>query len=266
MDFQHLQNVYFCFQQYSLLRCFVLLNALDKAGAVVGPLIAYAVLHYFGQTKQIFFLLFVIALVPAVLAVIVLALISEKKAIPEKKQNFFKVKTSKEFKHYLYSAGIFSLAYFSFGFLLLKAYIVGFAIADVVLLYALFNFAFVIAAAPLGKLGDKIGRKKIIIAEYVLYALMCLGFIFAVSKLHIILLFIVFGIFYAIDESQSKAYIADIEKKHRATAIGLYNFTTGLIYLPASIIAGLLWKFNPAYAFMFAAGVSVIALLFFMKK
>jgi len=73
-------------------------------------------------------------------------------------------------------------------------------------------------------------------------------------------------VFYAIDESQSKAYIADLEKEKRATAIGIYNFITGILYLPASLIAGMLWKFKPDYAFIFAAAISLAALLFFATR
>ncbi len=243
-------------------------KALDKAGAVIGPIIAYLMLLYLGQTAGTFKLLFVIAIIFAVISVIFLSTIKEKAAKPVKKENIFKsYKTlGKGFKHYLYSAGIFSLAYFSFGFLLLKAYLVGFQIKDIVLLYALFNVAFVIASAPIGKLGDLIGRKTIIILEYVIYLSMCFGFILATSKYEIILLFILFGIFFAIDEGQSKAYISDLEKKKRGTAIGVYNFATGLIYLPASVIAGLLWLANPNYAFIFAGMVSIMALVFFSLR
>jgi MFS family permease len=143
---------------------------------------------------------------------------------------------------------------------------VGFAIKDVVLLYALFNIAFVIVSAPIGKLGDYIGRKKIIALSYIIYLVMCLGFVFAYTKLHIIALFVLFGVFYAIDEGQSKAYVLDYEKKQRATAIGTYYLTVGLIYLPASLIAGFLWKINPDYSFIFAGAVSLAALVFFLSQ
>jgi MFS family permease len=212
--------------------------------------------------------LFQIALVPAIISIIILAMVKDKPVAPAKRESFFNAYkyTGKDFRHYLYAAGLFSLAYFSFGFLLLKAYFVGFAIKDVVLLYALFNVAFVIAAPLVGKLGDRVGRRSIILLEYFLYFAMCLGFIFASTKLEIVLLFIVFGIFYAIDESQSKAYIADLERNRRATAIGIYNFFTGIIYLPASLVAGFLWTINPNYAFIFAGLVSIAALVFFSLK
>lgn len=240
-------------------------KALDKTGAILGPLVAYALLNYFGQNAQTFKLIFKIAIIPAIISVILLALIKDKQSKPQKKENIFTAyKTlSKAYKHYFYTAGIFSLAYFSFGFLLLKAYNLGFEAKEVVLLYALFNLSFVIFAPQIGNIGDSVGRKKIILLEYFIYFLMSVGFIFAETKIQIIVLFLLFGIFYAIDESQSKAYITDLEKTKKATAIGLYNFATGIIYFPASMIAGTLWQFNPNYAFVFAAMISAVSFVFF---
>jgi len=245
-------------------------KALDKAGAVLGPLVAYALLSLLGQKIGTFKILFTFAVIMAALAVIVLCFMKDRPGIPHKRENIFKAwgTLNKGFKFYLIPAGIFSLAYFSFGFLLLRAYTIGFAIKDVVLLYALFNIAFVIVSAPIGKLGDLIGRKTIIIFGYLIYILMSIGFIFATEKWQIIILFILFGIFYSIDEAQNKAFISDMEKERRATAIGMYNFVTGLIYLPASIIAGILWTLHPTYAFLFAGIIAFIAMgtFFGLKK
>ncbi len=145
------------------------------------------------------------------------------------------------FRRYLLAAGIFSLAYFSFGFLLLRAHAVGFAARDVVLLYALFNVAFVATAPLIGKLGDHVGQARIIVLGYATYLAMSLGFAFATAKWQIIVLFVAYGVFYSIDEAQSKAFISDIELERRASAIGIYDFVTGLLYVPASLIAGALW-------------------------
>jgi MFS family permease len=241
---------------------FGLHNAMDKAGAVVGPLVAYFLLLWLGQGRSTFRLIFLIAMIGAVAAVLVLALMKDRPGFSHERENIFKAwKTlSSGFKTYLIPAGIFSLAYFSFGFLLLRAYTLGFAIRDVVLLYALFNVSFVAVSIPIGQLGDFIGRKYIIILGYLVYIIMALGFVLAREKWEVIILFFLFGIFYSIDEAQSKAFIADLEKDRRATAIGAYNFITGLIYLLASVLAGVLWVFNPIYAFVFAAAVAFIAL------
>lgn len=247
---------------------FAVHKTLDKMGAILGPVIAYFILRNYGENIFTFKMLFIVALVPAVLSVLLLLFLKDKTVKPKQKENIFKTfkNLDYKFKKYLFAASIFSLSYFSFSFLLLKAYSSGFNVADTVLLYALFNLSFVVFAAPMGRIGDRFGRKNIISLEYLVYAVMCLGFIFVSTKTGIIVLFILFGIFYAIDESQSKAYISDLEKERRATAIGLYNFTTGVIYFPASVIAGALWVANPNYAFLFSGLTSICALIYFKIK
>jgi MFS family permease len=241
-------------------------KALDKSGAVLGPLVAYGLLSWLGESVSTYRILFWVALVPALLSLVVMSLIKDQPGVQHQRENMFDTwhTLSPDFKRYLIPAGIFSLAYFSFGFLLLRAHTVGFAVKDIVLLYALFNIACVIAAPLTGKLGDRIGRARMIKLNYLIYFLMCIGFAFASTQWQVIALFIVYGMFYAIDEAQSKAFIADIELERRASAIGLYNFTTGLLYLPASLIAGALWLLHPASAFVVAAGLSFSALMAFI--
>lgn len=241
-------------------------KALDKSGAVLGPLVAYGLLSWQGATAPTFTNLFWIAFVPALLSVLLLALIKDRPGVQHQRENILEAwqVLSPGFKRYLIAAGIFSLAYFSFGFLLLRAYSVGFAVKDIVLLYALFNISFVIAAPLIGKLGDMIGRSQIIVLGYLIYLCMNLGFAFATTKEEIILLFVAYGVFYSIDEAQSKAFIADIEPERRATAIGVYNFVTGLVYLPASAIAGVLWLRHSAMVFMLAGFISLLAICTFI--
>jgi len=241
-------------------------KALDKSGAVLGPLVAYGLLSWLGDGASTFQILFWVALIPAVLAIVALSFIKDQPGVQYRRENMFETWKilSPEFKRYLVAAGIFSLAYFSFGFLLLRAHSVGFAVKDIVLLYALFNIVFVVASPLIGRLGDNFGRGRIIMLGYLIYLLMSLGFAFASTQWQVIVLFIIFGVFYAIDEAQSKAFIADIELERRASAIGLYNFVTGLIYLPASLIAGALWLMHPSIAFLVAAFIAFTALTVFV--
>ncbi|MFH0961576.1 MAG: MFS transporter [archaeon] len=243
---------------------------LDKAGAILGPFVAYLILKSLGETPSAFRFLFAVALVPAILSVLVLVLFVKDRK-PRKRAiraNPFQIlgTLSGDLKRYLLSSAVFSLSYFSFSFLLLKAYLVGFSASEVVLLYATFNVSFFLFAVPLGKLGDKIGRKYLVAGEYVLYSAISIGFLLANSRETIIILFLLFGIFYTLDEAQSKAYISDTSAKEtRASAIGLYSFVTGLVYLPASAIAGLLWKYSgPSAAFAFAAVIPLFALGIFL--
>ena len=237
-------------------------KALDKSGAVLGPLIAYGLLRWLGDGEATYRILFWVALVPAVLAVVALALIKDQPAPERSRENILETikLLSPAFKRYLMTAGVFSLAYFSFGFLLLRAHSVGFSVTDTVLLYALFNIACVIAAPLIGKMSDRVGRPRMIMLCYGTYAFISLGFAFANAKWQVLVLFVLYGIFYAIDEPQNKAFIADMEADRRASAMGLYNLVTGVVYLPASLIAGALWLLNPASAFLLAAAAALLAL------
>ncbi|OGV75861.1 MAG: MFS transporter [Methylotenera sp. RIFCSPLOWO2_02_FULL_45_14] len=241
-------------------------KALDKTGAIFGPLIAYGLLSWLGDGASAYHMLFWVALVPALLSIVALSLIKDQPAIQHQRESMFDTwgMLSPEFKHFLISAGIFSLAYFSFGFLLLRAHNVGFSVKDIVLLYALFNIACVIAAPLIGKLSDRVGKANMIILGYLTYLIMSLGFAFTTTQWQVIVLFIIYGVFYAIDEAQSKAFIADMELERRASAIGIYNFVTGIIYLPASLIAGGLWLLHPASPFIMAACLAFFAIVAFL--
>ena len=240
-------------------------KALDKSGAVLGPLVAYGLLTWLGDGAETYKVLFWVAMVPAVLGVVALSLVKDQPAPSRIRENMFATfkQLSPAFKRYLVTAGVFSLAYFSFGFSLLRAHSVGFSVTDTVLLYALFNIACVIAAPLIGKLSDRVGRPHMIMLGYGTYAVLSLGFAFATEKWHILVLFLMYGLFYAIDEAQNKAFIADLEVERRASAMGMYSFVTGMVYLPASLIAGALWLLSPATAFLMAASVALLALIMF---
>ena len=117
-----------------------------------------------------------------------------------------------------------------------------------------------ISAPLVGLLGDRIGRSAIMMLGYGTYGLINLWLIFASSPWQIVAAFVAYGLFYAIDEAQTKAFTADIEPERRASAVGIYNFVTGLLYLPASLVAGALWATSPALLFSLAAGRSITAI------
>jgi MFS family permease len=113
-------------------------------------------------------------------------------------------------------------------------------------------------------LGDHVGRSRIVLLGYALYGGICLGLVFASTRWEMVVAFAFYGLFYAIEDSQSKAMIADLEQDRRATAIGVYNAVTGVLYLPASLVAGALWAIAPALAFGLAAFLSLLAILVFV--
>ena len=242
-------------------------KALDKSGAVVGPLVAYGLLKWLGESASTYRLLFLVAVVPAVLAVLVLMLISNAPGQPHPREGLRQnwQQLSPGFKRFLLPAGVFALGYFSLGFFLLRAHDVGFSMTDVVLLYALFNTTCVVVAPLVGHLGDRVGRSRIVLLGYGAYAGLNLWMVFAGTRWEMIAVFCIYGVFYAIEESQSKAFIADIEPERRATAMGAYNFVTGLLYLPASLVAGALWTLSPSLAFGLATALSLAAMVIFVR-
>jgi MFS family permease len=242
-------------------------KALDKAGAVLGPLMAYGLLRWLGESLAAYRTLFWVAFVPAVLSMAVLALMKDQPGTPHAREsvsaNWHAL--SPGFKRFLVPAGVFALAYYSLGFLLLKAHAVGFSVTSSVLLYALFNAVCVVAAPLVGRLGDEIGRSRIVLLGYGLYGAINLALVWASQSWQVVALFALYGVFFAIDESQSKAFIADLEPERRATAVGAYNFVTGVLYLPASLVAGALWAVDPHWAFALATVLAVAAMLLFVR-
>lgn len=243
-------------------------KALDKAGAVLGPLVAYGLLFWLGESAATYSTLFLVAFVPAVISVVVLTRIPDRPGAVHERESVRQSwqQLSPGFKRFLLPAGMFALAYFSLGFILLKAHAVGFSVTQTVLLYALFNTACVVAAPLVGRLGDRVGRSRIVMLGYAIYACINLWLMCADTRWEMVAVFAVYGLFYAIEESQSKAFIADLEPERRATAMGVYNFVTGTVYLPASLLAGALWAVAPSLAFGTSAALSLAAVVTFRLR
>ncbi len=240
-------------------------KALDKAGAVLGPLLAWLLISALGESPATYRTLFWIAFVPAVLALVVLARLDDRPVPPRRDERLVQGwrMLGPGLRRFLAPAGIFALGYYSLGFLLVRAHQLGFGVSGVVLLYALFNAVCVLAAPLAGLLGDRIGRRRIVPLGYALYGLVNLGMLAAAEAWQLVALFVLYGLFYAIEDSQSRAFVVDLEPQRRATAIGVYNLVSGALYLPASLLAGALWTVSPAAAFGVAAGLSALALLAF---
>ena len=123
---------------------------------------------------------------------------------------------------------------------------------------------------PIGRLSDLRGRKPIIAASFVVYALICVGFAYAGDFWQVALLFAIYGVFVSTDESVNKAFVSDITKeKSRGMALGAYNSAVGAAYLPASVLFGALWAaFGAVPAFGAAAaiaGISGVAMALWAK-
>ena len=236
-------------------------KALDKAGAVLGPLAAWGLLRWLGETPATYRSLFWLALLPALLAVLLLAGMRDQPGPPHARESLASNwrALSPGLKRFLLPAGVFALGYYSLGFLLLRAHALGFGVADTVLLYALFNAVCVGAAPGVGRLGDGIGRGRLLLLGWALYAAINLALVWADQGWQLVALFALYGLFLAIDDAQAKAFVADLEPERRASAVGAYNAVTGLLYLPASLLAGAVWAADPRWAFGLAALLALAA-------
>jgi MFS family permease len=255
-------------------KAFGLHRAMDTLGALVGPVVAFAVFTFFGESEPSFRLIFMIALVPAFLAVVAIAFfVKEPKGAAkaaEKKPRFWESlrMLDSRYKAFLKISCLFSLAYFSFALLIVRAGEIGLGAQDALIAYLAFNGVYFLASMPIGGLSDRIGRKPIIAAAFVLYGLICVGFIAAGELWQVVALFALYGVFVAADESVNKAYISDITSdKTRGIALGAYSSAVGAAYLPANALFGIIWAtFGTPVAFSAAAGVAVLAGLLMLAQ
>lgn len=237
-------------------------RAMDHAGAVIGPLIAFGLLLIFINNYRF---VFALSFIPALAAVfIIIFLVKEKKS--EIACNKEPVKLSlklfdKNFKFYLFTILIFTLGNSSDVFLILRAKDLGVPIAFIPILWVLLHIVKMASSTPGGALSDKFGRKKVIVSGWIIYFLVYLGFAFAKTPLQIWILFAIYGFFFGLTESAEKAFVADLVKPEvRGSAYGVYNFAIGIGALPASVIMGVLWqKFGVVTAFSFGAILAVIS-------
>lgn len=249
---------------------FGLHRAMDTLGATVGVLIAYLLItRYHGSFKTIFF----ISLIPAILGVSVLFLVKEKKEQirgSAKKLRFRWGVLDKRLKLFLIFTFIFALGNSSNQFLLLRAKDLGSPLAQVILFYLVYNIVFGLVTYPASRLSDRIGRRKLLVLGYLFYGLVYLWFGLNNSISSLWFMFAVYGLYTAFTEGVEKALVADIAPGElRATAIGLHATLVGIGLLPASLLAGMLWKFlGPAWAFYFGSfmGITASVGLWFILK
>lgn len=242
---------------------FGLHRAMDTLGAIIGVFAAYLLItKYKGTFKNIF----LFSLIPAFLGVLFLFLVKEKKSqaqSPPVKIKFQWKALDRRLKFFLIFTFIFTLGNSSNQFLLLRAKSLGSALPQVILFYLVYNIVYGLVAYPASRLSDKLGRKKLLVSGYLFYGLVYLGFAMNKSMHNFWFLFGVYGLYIGFTEGVEKALVADIAPPGlRATAIGLHATLVGIGLLPASLLAGVLWKFlGPAWTFYFGSFMGIMASL-----
>lgn len=239
-------------------------KALDMAGSAIGILIAYLLLSSANGAFD-YKNLFLISIIPALLSLAMFPLIKEKKEqrITKEREPFWKnvKKLDGQLKLYLLVAFLFTLGNSSNAFLLLRAKSVGFNDTSVILLYFIYNITASLLAIPLGKRSDQVGRKRLLVSGYIVFAAVYMGFAFAYNKIFMIALFVLYGVYTAMTTGVERAFIAEISPQElKGTMLGLHSTIVGIALLPASAIAGVLWtSFGAEIPFVFGACLSLIA-------
>jgi len=247
-------------------------RAMDHAGAVIGPLIGYLLVVLFVANRQSpamgeFKKIFLVASVPALLAVLVAIFFMRESPVREQ-HNTEVVKLSLRgfdgnFKRFLLVLALFTLSNSSDSFLILRATESGVSIAVVPLLWAAHHGMKVLSSLFGGDLSDRMGRKRLIVAGWILYAAVYAGFAFATQQSSLWILFLIYGIYFGLAEGAEKALVADLVRpEQHGTAYGLYNLAFGVTVFPASFLMGMIWDWKgPTTAFLVSAALGATAAL-----
>jgi MFS family permease len=256
---------------------FGLHRAGDTLGAFVGLGLA-AVIVWQTQsqaellTRSTFQIAILASIIPAVLAVIVLAIGAREvgKTKPSSAPALSLKGFDSRFKYFLFVVVLFTLGNSSDAFIVLRGQERGLNVLQVMLMVMSFN---AILAGPLGALSDKIGRRRLILFGWLAYGLVYLGFALSQTGWQVWMLFAFYGIYYAATDGVAKALIADlVPESQRGTAYGLFAAAVGLTALPASLFAGLLWQgigawtgFGASAPFFFGAAMALLSGILFSR-
>jgi MFS family permease len=254
-------------------------RAMDHTGAVVGPLIGYLLVLLFAADRNAptagdFTKIFLLASIPALAAVLVVVFFvreSSRDAKPGGLESSGPPQLSlrgfdRNFKWFLVIIALFTLSNSSDAFLLLRAQSAGVSVAAIPLLWAMLHVSKVLSSLFGGDLSDRLGRRRLIVSGWILYAAVYAGFAFVTQQVSVWILFVIYGIYFGLAEGAEKALVADLVRpEQRGTAYGLYNLAFGITVLPASLLMGALWTWwGPGPAFLVSAALGASAALFLL--
>ena len=244
-------------------KAFGVRNAADNAGALLGPVIAFALLSWFHfSLRSVFWL----AAIPGAIAIVVAFFgIREvaRTSVASGKRPELAGGMGGRFWAFLAVIFLFTLGNSTDAFLLLRAKELGVPVALAPILWALLNGVKSLSNVPGGSLSDRVGRRPILIAGWIVYALVYFLFARATQAWHAWALFAAYGIFFGLTEGTELALVADVvPTERRGAAYGWYYLAIGVGALPASLIFGVLWdRFGSPVAFGAGAAMALLAAL-----
>ena len=262
---------------------FGLHRAMDHTGAVLGPLIGYVLVLLFAADRNVlvakdFTRIFLLASIPALAAVLVVSFFVRESDKPKRAVDSVPDTTidtaappirlslrgfDGNFKCFLVIIALFTLSNSSDFFLLLRARDAGVSVLSTSLLWAALHGSKVLSSIFGGDLSDRLGRKRLIVSGWILYAAVYGGFAFVSNPVSVWILFLIYGIYFGLAEGAEKALVADLVRpEQRGTAYGLYNLAFGITVFPASLLMGTLWDWRgPKTAFLVSATLGATAAL-----
>jgi MFS family permease len=242
-------------------------RALDSLGAVFGPILGLVFLYLMKEDMR---LVFYLAFIPSVIAVVILMIsVKEKKHVVEKeKKHFVKIdfkSLNPNLKTFLIVNFIFSLGNSSDAFLILRAKDLGLTTIMVTLTYVLYNIFQATFAVPAGQLADRIGARKVFAFGLLIFSLVYFLFGFVKDPAYLWIIFPVYGLYIAFTDGVSKAYVSQFVKKEESGSyFGMHQTLMAAGIFMASTIGGFLWnKINPSATFYYGSTMSFIALAVF---
>jgi MFS family permease len=247
-------------------KAFGIHRTIDQAGAIVGPITAYAIL----QSMNIQWV-FLFSLIPGAIAVIILIFFVKEVMIEKKssmKTTFFSnikllIKENKPFAFFLVVSGIFGLGAFNFSFVLLKASSMGIDEKMIPIVYAIINLSHTLISIPAGILADRIGKEKVLIMGYFIFIISLFLMVFLTGNyLYGYIIALIFGLYVGIMETIQRAVIPKfIPSKLRGTGFGLYYIITGIAFFICNTIFGFLWdNYTFNIAIYYSLGISFAAI------
>ena len=243
---------------------FGLMKAMDNLGAVCGIVVCLLLFEHVGFTN-----LFLMAALPSLVsAFLIYKYIKEEKVSDRKLFAAFKLKDlDTNFKLFLILNSVFTLGAFSYSFLLIFAGKSGFKATYLPVFYLIITVTAAIFSLPMGRISDRIGRKKLMYLAFILWAAICICFILSTNDIVVVAVFVLYGLHKAALETVQKTYTSELcPDCFRATGLGIFQMAIGICALPASLIAGFLWdKINmqaPFYLSLVLALAACVMLLF----
>jgi MFS family permease len=213
----------------------------DNAGAFLGPLFALLLLYVLHLDLRI---IFYVAIIPGLLAFVMVLLVTESHvAVAAKSRIDVDLRSlPRRYWKYLLATALFCAGTSSNAFLILQTRDAGVSLEATILIYAAFNLVAALISYPAGALSDRLGRRNVLLAAFAVFFVSYLGFALTRNVVVIGALFVLYGLYQGIFRAVGKALASDlVPDALRASGVGWYSTTVGLLQLLASVVGGLLW-------------------------